>query len=399
VSWRRLALKPEYAALATLVALVLVNSLFTPNFATAGNLWNVLLQVSTVVLAAVGMTFAGWFLLDTLRVVWGPMDHRIAFYEVAAVIGSPVRLFTGLEGNHPPVTVLFMLLCGATLFAPLSPYLSRHRFAWLAGTAPLALMVGCAVLLYVRTSGDVFATRGIGDTIGFRDGMGFVGGEVVPEVFIVDAFPSLNQGFRCGAVETEMPDAGIVVDVFPAGDAGEKGVHDNELFDFGWELGGVGIGDHQANVVTDDAGFFDAERFGESVNAGGGRFHVETVGGDTRVADSGEVRCDHGEFFGKPGNERAPHAGCLRVAVEQDDGGTMARGEIVKLEAVDGSRFGGDRGRSGAASGKGEKAKEDRGEDGKFFDEQIHENPLSCGSCGKRITRIENLSERICEEE
>ena len=116
--------------------------------------------------AAVGMTFAGWFLLDTLRVVWGPMDHRIAFYEVAAVIGSPVRLFTGLEGNHPPATVLFMLLCGATLFAPLSPYLSRHRFAWLAGTAPLALMVGCAVLLYVRTSGDVFAARGIGDTIG-----------------------------------------------------------------------------------------------------------------------------------------------------------------------------------------------------------------------------------------
>jgi hypothetical protein len=116
--------------------------------------------------AGVGMTFAGWFLLDTLRIVWGPIDHRIAFYDVAAVIGSPVRLFTGLEGNHPPATVLFMLFCGAALFAPVSPYLSRHRFAWLAGIAPLALMVGCALLLYVRTSGDVFAARGIGDTIG-----------------------------------------------------------------------------------------------------------------------------------------------------------------------------------------------------------------------------------------
>jgi hypothetical protein len=116
--------------------------------------------------AAVGMTFAGWFLLDTLRVVWGPIDHRIAFYDVAAVIGSPVRLFTGLEGNRPLTTALFMLLCGTTLFAPLSPYLSRHRFARLAGIAPLALMVGCAVLLYARTSGDVFAARGIGDTIG-----------------------------------------------------------------------------------------------------------------------------------------------------------------------------------------------------------------------------------------
>jgi hypothetical protein len=130
------------------------------------SLASALVKVDGATWAAVGLTFAGWFLLDTLRVVWGPMDHRIAFYDVAAVIGSPVRLFTGLEGSHPPATVLFMLLCGATLFAPVSPCLLRHRFAWLAGTAPLALMVGCAVLLYVRTSGDVFAARGIGDTIG-----------------------------------------------------------------------------------------------------------------------------------------------------------------------------------------------------------------------------------------
>ncbi|HZF67772.1 MAG TPA: ABC transporter permease [Gemmatirosa sp.] len=44
------------AALALLV-LVAGNALFTPNFASAGNLWNVLLQVSTVVLVAIGMTF------------------------------------------------------------------------------------------------------------------------------------------------------------------------------------------------------------------------------------------------------------------------------------------------------------------------------------------------------
>lgn len=127
---------------------------------------NALSKVDGATWAGVGMTFAGWFLLDTLHVVWGLIDHRIVFYDVAAVIGSPVRLFTGLEGNRPPATVLFMLLCGATLLAPVSPYLSLRRFAWLAGTAPLALMVGCAVLLYVRTSGDVFAARGIGDTIG-----------------------------------------------------------------------------------------------------------------------------------------------------------------------------------------------------------------------------------------
>ena len=45
------------SAVAALLVLVVANALFTPNFATAGNLWNVLLQMSTVTLVAVGMTF------------------------------------------------------------------------------------------------------------------------------------------------------------------------------------------------------------------------------------------------------------------------------------------------------------------------------------------------------
>jgi simple sugar transport system permease protein/ribose transport system permease protein len=57
VSVRRFVPGPEYAALGVLILLVLVNALFTPNFATASNLWNVLLQLSTVMLCAVGMTF------------------------------------------------------------------------------------------------------------------------------------------------------------------------------------------------------------------------------------------------------------------------------------------------------------------------------------------------------
>ncbi|CAN5904564.1 ABC transporter permease [soil metagenome] len=48
---------PEYAAAGALAVLVLGNALLTPHFASAGNLWNVLLQVSPVLLAAVGMTF------------------------------------------------------------------------------------------------------------------------------------------------------------------------------------------------------------------------------------------------------------------------------------------------------------------------------------------------------
>ncbi|HEX8087599.1 MAG TPA: ABC transporter permease, partial [Blastocatellia bacterium] len=39
-----------------LILLVLGNAIFTPNFATVSNFWNILLQVSTTVLVAVGMT-------------------------------------------------------------------------------------------------------------------------------------------------------------------------------------------------------------------------------------------------------------------------------------------------------------------------------------------------------
>ena len=54
---RRAAFGPTYGALAALVVLVGLNAIFTPNFATASNLWNVLLQVATVLLVGVGMTF------------------------------------------------------------------------------------------------------------------------------------------------------------------------------------------------------------------------------------------------------------------------------------------------------------------------------------------------------
>ncbi|MFP5263905.1 MAG: ABC transporter permease [Blastocatellia bacterium] len=53
---RLAALGPTYGALAALILLVVGNAIFTPNFATVSNFWNILLQVSTTVLVAVGMT-------------------------------------------------------------------------------------------------------------------------------------------------------------------------------------------------------------------------------------------------------------------------------------------------------------------------------------------------------
>jgi simple sugar transport system permease protein/ribose transport system permease protein len=50
------AMGPTYGALFALIVLILVNAVATPNFATSSNFWNMLLQVSTTVLVAVGMT-------------------------------------------------------------------------------------------------------------------------------------------------------------------------------------------------------------------------------------------------------------------------------------------------------------------------------------------------------
>lgn len=50
------AFGPTYGAVTALMLLIVFNILFTPNFAAASNFWNILLQVSTTVLVAIGMT-------------------------------------------------------------------------------------------------------------------------------------------------------------------------------------------------------------------------------------------------------------------------------------------------------------------------------------------------------
>jgi simple sugar transport system permease protein/ribose transport system permease protein len=85
-------LGPKYGALAALVVLVVANAILTPNFATASNFWSMLLQVSTVLLVAVGMT---------LVIATGGIDLSVgSVMAVSAAIGA-VLLDRGI-----PVAVL-----------------------------------------------------------------------------------------------------------------------------------------------------------------------------------------------------------------------------------------------------------------------------------------------------
>jgi ribose/xylose/arabinose/galactoside ABC-type transport system permease subunit len=123
-------LGPTSGAVAALVLLVVGNALLTPNFATAGNLWNVLLQVSTVVLVAVGMTLViatggidlsvGSVMAVAAAIAAVNMDRGLAVAIPAALAGA---LLVGLVngalvarlGVQPIVVTLATLIAGRGL--------------------------------------------------------------------------------------------------------------------------------------------------------------------------------------------------------------------------------------------------------------------------------------------
>ena len=94
---RRAVLGPTSGAVAALIVLVVANAIFTQNFATASNFWNILLQVSTVLLVAVGMT---------LVISTGGIDLSVGSVmaisgAIAAVLlphGMPLALTAALAG-------------------------------------------------------------------------------------------------------------------------------------------------------------------------------------------------------------------------------------------------------------------------------------------------------------
>ena len=105
-----------------------------------------------------------------------------------------------------------------------------------------------------------------------------------------------------------MPDARVVVDALPSGNARKKRIHHDELLHFRWELCGVAIGDHQPYVVTDDSRLCDTEQLGKRMNTDRSGLHIQTIRRDFRVTNPGQVGCDHRESLGKQRNDRLPHS-------------------------------------------------------------------------------------------
>ena len=84
-----------------LVVLVAVNSVFTPNFATTGNFWNVLFQLSVTLLVAVGMT---------LVISTGGIDLSVGSVMAVSAAVAAVNLDQGLAVAVPLAIASAMLV-------------------------------------------------------------------------------------------------------------------------------------------------------------------------------------------------------------------------------------------------------------------------------------------------
>ena len=84
-----------------------------------------------------------------------------------------------------------------------------------------------------------------------------------------------------------MPGIRIIVDRFPSGNAGKKRIHHRELLSFARELRGVGVRDHQPDVVSHHARLVDLQGTNQVMDLLRRGDHVGlVVCGNRRIADA-----------------------------------------------------------------------------------------------------------------
>ena len=142
---RRVLPGPKQGALVALVALVLANALFTPNFATASNLWNVLFQVSPVLLVSVGMT---------LVLATGGVDLSVgSTMAIAAAIAAVM-----LERSNVAVAMLAALAGAAVVGALNGTLIARFRVQPIVITLA-TLIAGRGLAQVISRDGELIPIR------------------------------------------------------------------------------------------------------------------------------------------------------------------------------------------------------------------------------------------------
>lgn len=166
--WRTLW-SPNFGAPAALLILYVANAVFTPRFATVSNTLNMLLQVSTTMFVAVGMTFA------------------IASRGVDLTVGSTMALVSVIVAlliNQGIAVAILVALGGALLVGLLNGFLiSRLKLQPMITTLAALIM-----------------WRGVAQVIG--------DGQLVP--FAHPTFEALGKGYL-GSIPIQVVIAGVVI--------------------------------------------------------------------------------------------------------------------------------------------------------------------------------------------
>src|SRR5205823_1923052 len=158
-------------------------------------------------------------------------------------------------------------------------------------------------------------------------GLGGGGGaEVIPDAVEINSLAALDEVLYVGAPVGEVRQA-VVFDDFVTGCyAGDRGVHDNESHDFIGVECGIGVGNHDADIMRDNNGTVEAESRDNGTNVGGLSLLVIAAGRAGRTADAAEVGDDDGIVFDEFGGQGRPGVAGLGVAVNEDDDGTSPSG-------------------------------------------------------------------------
>lgn len=120
---------------------------------------------------AMASTVVGWFGLDALVATFGPLQHRVRFYELAVVLLDPRQLLWGLNGSLSSSTFAFALVCLVVIALPVLPRMGVSSARWLLIAAPLLWMLLCGIVFYVKaSSAHVSAPESMGRLGGYLTG-------------------------------------------------------------------------------------------------------------------------------------------------------------------------------------------------------------------------------------
>ena len=132
-----------------------------------------------------------------------------------------------------------------------------------------------------------------------------------------------------------MPEIPQQPDGRPIADAGEEGVHQRDPGHLGRVLRGVGIGDHQPDIMSYDADTLVPEGRGEGANILRHGLLVVTACRLRGIPEAAQIGRDHHMRLGKLRDERTPHMTGLGVPVQEQHRIAFASNQVVHPDAVD----------------------------------------------------------------